>query len=148
MQRLLDESFPRSKVTGCRQRGLPDCSNPEAVEEGGEQSNASLVTVRWPLQRVRHADWVRDASRAPLNHIGGTCISIPRKKCREKRGIQFSANSFKNPMPRLCEEAGVCSGFFSTLPLQGNYSQQTPYTLIKMTATQEQVTYNCTYGEL
>lgn len=54
VRRVPDESFPRSGVAGCRQRGLLECSNPEVVEEGGEQSNASLVTVGWPLQRVRH----------------------------------------------------------------------------------------------
>lgn len=48
----------------------------------------------------------------------------------------------------LGEEAGAVWAFLPPLPVRGNYSRQTPCTLIKMIATQEQVTYNCTQGEL
>ncbi|KAI1231731.1 hypothetical protein IHE44_0007363 [Lamprotornis superbus] len=45
----------------------------------------------------------------------------------------------------LSTQLGPADAWAALLLLcRGNYSQQTPYTLIKMTATQEQVTYNCT----
>lgn len=75
---------------------------------------------------------VRDHKKQGWGEGRETVLCQESQKCKAGRG----------------EEAGACSRLFSSPPLQSNYSQQTPYTLIKMTATQEQVTYNCTYREL
>lgn len=75
---------------------------------------------------------VRDHKKQGWGGGRETVLCQESQKCKAGRG----------------EEAGACSRLFSSPPLQSNYSQQTPYTLIKMTATQEQVTYNCTYREL
>lgn len=81
-------------------------------KKGGSRATPAWSLLGGPSRGSVTLGWVRDACRAPLNHTAGTCTSVTGKKYREKEGVQFSANSLKNPTLRYVRRQEPVQGFF------------------------------------